>query len=40
MQKVGHVAYKLKVPDKLKIHLIIHVSFLKPYHEDLDPRKI
>lgn len=30
------VAYKLKLPKRLKLHTSFHVSFLKPYHEDLD----
>lgn len=31
---VGNVAYRLKLLNRLKIHQTIHVSFLKPYHED------
>ena len=34
MKKVCNVAYKLKLPERLQIHLTFHVSFLKPYHED------
>ena len=34
MKRVGVVAYKLKLPERLQIHPTIHVSFLKPYHRD------
>ena len=33
---VGAVAYKLKLPERLQIHPTIHVSFLKPYHGDVE----
>ncbi|KAH7856309.1 hypothetical protein Vadar_006597 [Vaccinium darrowii] len=35
VKKVGNVAYRLKISDRLKVHPTFHVSFLKPYHEDL-----
>ena len=34
VKRVGIVAYKLKLPEKLQIHPTVHVSFLKPYHRD------
>ena len=30
------MAYKLKLPERLQIHPTIHVSFLKPYHGDVE----
>ena len=32
--KVGKVSYRVELPPRLKIHLVFHVSYLKPYHED------
>nr|GEU63908.1 hypothetical protein CTI12_AA187700 [Tanacetum cinerariifolium] len=32
--RVGKVSYQVQLSPKLKIHLVFHVSFLKPYHGD------
>ena len=37
IKRVGQVGYMLK---RLKLHPTFHVSFLKPYHEDLDAEKV
>jgi len=34
MKRVGSVAYKLKIAERLQIQPTIQVSFLKPYHGD------
>ena len=34
VKRVGAIAYKLKLLERLQIHPTIHVSFLKPYHGD------
>ncbi|KAL6323692.1 hypothetical protein AAG906_002160 [Vitis piasezkii] len=34
--KVGKVSYRVKLPLRLKIHHVFHVSYLKPYHGDKD----
>lgn len=34
IEKLGKAAYQSKLPLKLKIHNVFHVSMLKSFHED------
>lgn len=36
VQRVGKVSYQLQLLSRLKIHLVFHVSLLKPYHRDAE----
>ena len=36
IKKISVVAFRLKLPDRLKIHPF-YMSFLKSFHEDQDP---
>ena len=36
IKRIGVVAYKFKLLERLQIHRTIHVSFLKPYHGDTE----
>jgi hypothetical protein len=40
IEKVGVVAYRLKLSKRLKLHPTFHVSYLQPFYEDNeDPKK-
>ena len=34
IKKVGRASYKIDVPAWMNIHSVIHISNLKPYHEN------
>ena len=40
IKRVGQMTYMLKLPERLKLHLTFHVSFLNLYHEDLDVERV
>ena len=40
IEKVGVVAFWLKLPERLKLHPTLHVSYLRPFYEDNeDPKR-
>ena len=40
VKRIGNVTYKMKLPERLKLHPMFHVSFLKPYHHDSRPDRV
>ena len=40
LQRVGQVAYRLKLPNRLKLYSTFHMSFLKVYHGDSDKERV
>ena len=40
MKRIRNMAYKLKLPERLKLHPTFHVSFLNPYYHDPSPDKV
>ena len=36
VKRIGRLAYRLDLPERLKVHPTFHVSFLKPHFPDLD----
>jgi hypothetical protein len=39
IEKVGAVTYRLKLPERLKLHPTFHVSYLRPFYEDYEDSK-
>ncbi|ERN07599.1 hypothetical protein AMTR_s00157p00058990 [Amborella trichopoda] len=37
---ISKLAYRLALLDWIKVYLLFHVSFLKPYHQDKDPGRV
>ncbi|ERN02775.1 hypothetical protein AMTR_s00086p00067530 [Amborella trichopoda] len=38
--RIGKLAYRLALPDRIKVHPVFHIGFLKPYHKDEDPSRV
>ncbi|TYK04961.1 reverse transcriptase [Cucumis melo var. makuwa] len=38
LKKIGNTSYRVSLPAWMKIHSLVHVSNLKPYHQDLDDK--